>query len=57
MKRAKKVSALLVLLLAVIALAVSVWQMVLADFSKAGCWLLIVVYWLVLTVKNVVDLF
>lgn len=49
-------SAKLVILLAIIAAAVSVWQGVLGDWSRAGCWCLIVVYWVVLTVKNLCDL-
>ena len=49
-------SAKLVLLLAVIAGLVSLWQAVLGDWSRAGCWCLIVLYWIVLTIKNLTDL-
>lgn len=50
-------SAKLVLVLAVIAAVVSVWQAVLGDWSRAGCWCLIWAYWVVLTIKNLADLF
>lgn len=49
-------SAKLVLVLAVIAAVVSVWQAVLGDWSRAGCWCLILLYWLVLVAKNLADL-
>lgn len=50
------ISAKLVLVLAVIAAVVSVWQAVLGDWSRAGVWCGVVLYWVVLTVKNLVDL-
>lgn len=45
----------MIILLAIIALAVSIWQAILGDWSRAGCWLLIVVYWITLTIKNILD--
>lgn len=56
MMKRLNLSAKLVLLLAVIAAVVSVWQAVLGDWSRAGCWCLIVLYWVVLTAKNLADL-
>lgn len=49
-------SAKLVLLLAVIAAVVSVWQAVLGDWSRMGCQQCVFLYWVVLTIKNLTDL-
>lgn len=50
------VSGKLVLLLAVIAAVVSVWQAVLGDWSRAGVQQCVTLYWLVLVAKNLADL-
>lgn len=50
-------SAKLVLVLAVIAAIVSVWQAVLGDWSRMGVQQCVTLYWVVLTIKNLADLF
>ena len=54
MKKQKKISAVMVMLLAMIASAVAVWQSRNA-VEGSGVWWLIFAYWVVLTAKNIVD--
>lgn len=49
-------SAILVLILALIAAAVSVMQWVNGKRNHSVMWAFIVAYWVVLTIKNVCDL-